>query len=118
MIRDRLKKLEAILQQRSAGSNWAYLRAIQRDTDRVRAYLNSVIETVGKGSLMPEKPPSDQKDLDIINAYEAANQTESRNKNGRLDELLSGIKREEPGPRQRVENKIVNIHKRLKAGEK
>lgn len=123
-MKQRLERLENILKQRSTGSNYEYLQAIQRETDRIRGHLESVISVCGKGDKpWPELEPANPKDVAIIESYESVHpyQTEPGNRNGRLGELLSGIKREvhpkDNGARERVENKIVSIHKRLKAGE-
>jgi len=118
-MKKRLEALEKILKQRSTGSNYEYLQAIGREADRVRGHLEVVIQA-SHGEPWPEKPQSNPEDLEIIRLYQEGHpsQTGPGNRNGRLGELLNGIRREDHGARERVENKIVNIHKRLKAGEK
>ena len=93
-MRNRLKKLEAILQQRSAGSNWAYMNAIQHETDRIRHHLEAVISICGTGEPIPGLNPANPKDTAIIEAYEAANPCQKENRNGKLEKLIHGIRRE------------------------
>ena len=118
MMKKRLEILENILKQRSTGSNYEYLQAIQRETDRIRGHLEAVIQA-SHGEPWPEKPQSNPEDLEIIRLYQEGHPSQAGpgNRNGKLSELLNGIRREDPGARERIENKIVNIHKRLKAGK-
>jgi len=92
-MKKRLERLELILKQNGAGSHFEYLKAIQRETDRIRNHLDSIIKTVGTGESWEIKP-ANPKDKAIIEAYEAVHPIEPGNRNGQLERLLSGIVRE------------------------
>lgn len=66
----RLDRLELILKQKSAGTNNEYIKAKNREMERVRNSIMKKLEAIKAGEPMPEKDPPDEKDLEIIRLYE------------------------------------------------
>lgn len=96
----RLDRLELILKRKSAGTNEEYLNAINRETARVRNYIEACIRASEADKPFPKKPPSDEKDLEIIKNYEAIHP-----------------RIYEPSVRERFMRKIELIRKRMSEEE-
>lgn len=93
-MKKRLARLEAIMKQKTAGNNEEYLKAIQREMDRIRTYIEN--QTQGNSSIL--EPPN-EKDLETIKQYE----------------LIYPVP-EDTGARERIEKEFDMMHEKLTKG--